>query len=211
VGGTQFDHEMHISSFDFTCRDCHFGVVHNPSTKTDRMNFCLTCHAENKDSSAPQMNDCQACHQAQLAMNEGKGAEGVKGETGLMFAAGIGCTDCHTGVTKGVYRPSATSCTDCHEGEDYVNLYKEWAAQTKEKTTKLQAQRVEVEAALNDADAANRNTGDAWKLYQRALHNLRFVRNDGTNGVHNSDFAMTILDSVEADFKQVMKQLDTIW
>jgi nitrate/TMAO reductase-like tetraheme cytochrome c subunit len=211
VGGTNFDHEMHISAFDFTCRDCHFGVVHNPAGKTDRMNFCLACHAENKDTSAPQVNDCAGCHQAQLAMNEGKGAVGVEGEPGLMHAADIGCTDCHTGVTKGVYRPSANSCTDCHEGSEYNDLYREWAATTREKVTSLQAVRVELEAALNAADADGRNTGAAWQTYQRGLQNLRYVRNDGTSGVHNNDFALAILNSVEADFRQVMKQLDAVW
>ena len=43
------------------------------------------------------------------------------------------------------------------------------------------------------------------------LTTLRFVRNDGTNGVHNSEYAIAILDSVEADFKEVMTQLDSVW
>jgi hypothetical protein len=29
--------------------------------------------------------------------------------------------------------------------------------------------------------------------------------------VHNNDFALALLASVEEDFKQVRKQLDTIW
>jgi len=211
VGGTHFDHEMHISAFEFTCRDCHFGVVHNPTSKTDRMNFCLSCHAEFKDSSAPQMNDCQACHQAQLAMNEGTGAIGVKGEAGLMHAANVSCTDCHTGVTKGIYRPSSGSCSDCHTADDYMALYREWAAETDNRIKSLQAQRVALEKALLDADAAKRNTTEAWETYERALYNLRFVRNDGTLGVHNNDFALAILGSVEADFSQVRKRLDTVW
>jgi nitrate/TMAO reductase-like tetraheme cytochrome c subunit len=211
VGGTHFDHEMHISAFEFTCRDCHFGVVHNPTSKTDRMNFCLSCHAEFKDSSAPQMNDCQACHQAQLAMNEGTGAIGVKGEAGLMHAANVSCTDCHTGVTKGIYRPSSGSCGDCHTADDYMALYREWAAETDNRIKSLQAQRVALEKALLDADAAKRNTTEAWETYERALYNLRFVRNDGTLGVHNNDFALAILGSVEADFSQVRKRLDTVW
>ena len=211
VGGSHFDHQMHISSFNLVCRDCHFGVVHKPSTKTDRMNFCLTCHAENKDSSAPQMKDCQVCHATQLAMNEGKGAEGIKGEPGLMFAASVGCTDCHTGVAKGIFRPSKNSCADCHEGDDYVNLYTEWATTTKTRVAGLLKQRADIEAALVDADAAHRNTAEAWKIYKRALKNLKFVSNDGTNGVHNNDYAMAVLAGVEGDFKQVKKQLDTIW
>jgi nitrate/TMAO reductase-like tetraheme cytochrome c subunit len=211
VGGTHFDHNMHISGFNLTCRDCHFGVVHNPAGKTALMNFCIACHSDNKGSSAPQISDCKTCHQAQLAMNEGKGAQGVKGEPGLMHAANVGCTDCHTGISKGIYRPSANSCADCHEGTDYLNLYKEWAAETNQRIKALQKTRIEVEAALNDADAAKRNTGTAWKTYERAVQNLRFVRNDGTHGVHNNDYALAILKNVESDFKQVRKQLDTVW
>jgi nitrate/TMAO reductase-like tetraheme cytochrome c subunit len=211
VGGTHFDHNMHISGFNLTCRDCHFGVVHNPGGKTDRMNFCIACHSDNKDSSAPQISNCKACHQTQLAMNEGKGVAGVKGEPGLMFAASVGCTDCHTGISKGVYRPSSNSCADCHEGADYLNLYKEWAGETDKRIKALQKVRIEVEAALNDADAAKRNTVEAWKIYQRAIQNLRFVRNDGTHGVHNNDYALAILKSVENDFTQVRKQLDAVW
>jgi hypothetical protein len=144
-------------------------------------------------------------------MNEGKGAQGVKGEPGLMHAANVGCADCHTGISKGIYRPSANSCADCHEGADYLNLYKEWATETNQRVKALQKMRVEVEAALNDADAAKRNTGTAWKIYERALQNLRFVRNDGTHGVHNNDYALAILKNVESDFNQVRKQLDTVW
>ena len=76
---------------------------------------------------------------------------------------------------------------------------------------KLKTLRVDLESALRDGDAAKRNTASAWQIYQRALHNLRFVRNDGTHGVHNNDFALALLASVEEDFKQVRKQLDTIW
>jgi hypothetical protein len=211
VGGTHFNHDMHISAFNLNCRDCHFGVVHNPSGKTDRMNFCIACHADNKDSSAPQMSDCKVCHEAQLAINEGKGAKGVKGEPGLMFAANVGCTDCHTGVSKGVFRPSANTCADCHEGADYLNLYSKWAADTNQRVKALQKVRAEVEAALNDADVAKRNTAESWKIYEQAVQNLRFVRNDGTHGVHNNDYALTILKTVENDFNQVLKQLDAIW
>jgi len=211
VGGTHFDHKMHISGFDLTCRDCHFGVVHNPGGKTDRMNFCVACHSDNKGSSAPQISDCKTCHQAQLAMNEGNGVATIKGEPGLMYAANVGCTDCHTGISKGIYRPSSNSCADCHEGADYLNLYQEWASDTDKRIKALQKTRIEVEDALKDADAAHRNTGEAWKIYERALQNLRFVRNDGTRGVHNNDYAVAILKNVENDFKLVRKQLDTVW
>jgi len=212
VGGTHFDHSMHIESFDLSCRDCHFGVVHNPGTKTDRMNFCLACHADAPDD-APQMADCGVCHEAQQQMNEGNAITGIENIPSLMYgeAADMTCTDCHTGVTKGVYRPSSATCTDCHEDEAYKQIFDEWAAETKERIEKLTLVRLEVEEALTDADSAKRNTAEVWQTYQRAVHNLKFVRNDGTHSVHNNEYTTAILDAVDADFKQAIKQLDTVW
>ncbi|PLX74237.1 MAG: hypothetical protein C0614_11980 [Desulfuromonas sp.] len=212
VGGTHFDHTLHIEEFDLSCRDCHFGVVHNPATKTDRMNFCLTCHADAGDG-APQMADCTVCHEAQVAMNEGQGVEGIEPTMSLMYgeAADMTCTDCHTGVTKGVFRSSVSTCTDCHEDLEYKNVFEEWAGETKAKVAKLREVRVEIEEALKDADSAQRNTAQAWSTYQRGIKNLRFVDHDGTNGVHNNEYTVAILESVEADFEATLELLDNVW
>lgn len=212
VGGTHFDHSLHIEDFDLTCRDCHFGIVHNPATATDRMNFCLTCHAD-AGGGAPQMADCNVCHESQVAMNEGRGIAGVAEMPSMMYGedAGMTCTDCHTGITKGVYRPSSASCTDCHEEPEYIAALDEWSKATSARIDKLKETRVAVEKALLDADAARRNTAVAWEVYEQALSNLKFVRSDGTHGVHNNDYASAILDLVEADLKKVMAQLDAVW
>jgi len=211
VGGTHFDHTLHIEEFDLTCRDCHFGVVHNPATATDRMNFCLTCHADAGDD-APQVADCGVCHEAQKAMNVGTGI-GDFDIPSMMYgdAADMTCVDCHTGVTKGTYRASSSTCTDCHEDEAYNEIFEEWAAETNARIEKLKEMRVELEAALADADAAKRDTIEVWKTYSQALRNLKFVRNDGTNGVHNNEYAIAILETVEADFKKAFTQLDSVW
>lgn len=210
VGGTNFDHTLHMEGFDFTCRDCHFGIVHNPATKTDRMNFCIACHTENSDSDAPQMADCQTCHLAQYAMNLGNGAKDVSGENSLMFSAEIGCQDCHTTVSKGVYRSTSETCADCHD-EDYIGVFEEWASTTEARIATLREMRVNIEAALLDADSTKRDTANLWKLYQKALFNLQFVEDDGTHGVHNNDYAIAILESVDKDFKSILTDLDTRW
>ncbi len=211
VGGTHFDHSMHIEEFDLTCRDCHFGIVHNPATATDRMNFCLACHADAGDD-APQIDDCTVCHEAQETMNVGTGF-GDMNIPSMMYgeAADMTCVDCHTGVTKGTYRPSSSTCTNCHEDEAYNEIFKEWAAETKARIDMLKEMRVELEAELADADAAKRDTTEVWGTYSQALRNLKFVRNDGTNGVHNNEYAMAILETVEADFKKAFIQLDSVW
>ena len=213
VGGIHFDHSLHIGDFDLTCRDCHFGVVHNPATATDRMNSCLTCHADAGEN-APQMNDCDVCHETQLAMNAGVGIYELDPVPSVMYGnaeANMTCTDCHTGVTKGVYRPSSATCTNCHEDDSYIDIFNEWAETTKARVAVLKEMRIEVEAALLDADAAKRNTAEVWTTYETALRNLKFVRNDGTNGVHNNEYTNVILDSVEANFKKAMTQLDSVW
>jgi len=210
VGGTHFDHAFHLDAFGLNCRDCHFGVVHQPGTKTDRMNTCVTCHEENAPSSAPTIEECTVCHEAQLAMNEGKGAKGVEGDAGLMYGAGITCDMCHTGVQEGVYRPSSSTCTDCHD-DSYVEVFDDWSGEIKSKLERLSLLRANVESAIIQAEEKHRDTEDLWKLYEKALYNLNFVKDDGTHGVHNIDYAQEILSSVEADFKLIQKDLRAKW
>lgn len=210
VGGTHFDHSFHIESFEMECNSCHFGLIHRASSKSDRMNMCLVCHSENEDSSAPQLADCQTCHQAQYDMNLGKGAKEVAGEESLMWAADVTCDGCHTGAESGQFRPSAETCANCHE-EDYVGIFDDWAGETKSRMEELNLIRSEVELLLKEADKRKRTTTDAWERYEKALYNFRLVRNDGTNGVHNSEYANAILDSVAADFREIQKGLNEAW
>lgn len=210
VGGTHFDHAFHIEAFSLVCRDCHFGVVHREQSKTDRMNFCLTCHADNVGSAAPQVKDCTVCHEAQLAMHRGQGATGVEGDESLMYAAGITCQMCHTGVSKGIFRPSSATCTDCHD-QSYVEIYNDWAKETEEELERISRLRVEVEEALKRADAIHRDTADAWEQYEKALYNLKFVEDDGTHGVHNRFYAQAILESVATDFNSLLENLKRKW
>jgi hypothetical protein len=111
----------------------------------------------------------------------------------------------------GTYRPSSSTCSNCHEDETYIELFEEWAAETKARIEKLKELRVELEAELADADTAKRDTTEVWKTYSQALRNLKFVRHDGTNGVHNNEYAMAILETVEADFKKAFALLDSVW
>ncbi|PLY06022.1 MAG: hypothetical protein C0624_04610, partial [Desulfuromonas sp.] len=158
----------------------------------------------------PQLADCTTCHEAQLAMNEGRGAEGVVGEAGYMFQAKVNCTDCHSSVEEGTYRSSASTCTDCHD-EDYSELFGEWSLDTKKAISSASLLRAEVETALSDADHRDRDTSALWVTYQRAMRNLNFVRDDGTNGVHNIDYATDILAQVTSDLNQVKKSLQDKW
>jgi len=208
VGGIHFDHQFHIEDMELSCRDCHFGVVHNPATKTDRMNTCAECHEA--EGSGPLLADCTTCHEAQLAMNAGTGAEGVDGDPGYMYEAKVNCTDCHSGVEDGVYRSSASTCTDCHD-EDYAEVFSEWSLDTKKAISEVSLLRAEVETALADADNRGRETGEEWATYKRALRNLNFVRDDGTNGVHNIDYATDVLAMIHKDLTAIEKSLQSKW
>lgn len=174
------------------------------------MNLCVNCHAENEGSSAPLIADCTACHEAQLVINEGRGAKGVEGEPGVMFASGITCQMCHTGVEEGVYRPSAKSCTDCHDAS-YVEVLEDWSQEIKARLGRLSLLRADVEKTLLAADAKKRSTEAGWELYTKALYNLNLVKDDGTHGVHNNDYVQDILKSVETDLNQVLADLRSKW
>ncbi len=210
VGGIHFDHNFHIESFEMECNSCHFGIIHRDTSKSDRMNMCLDCHSENVDSSAPQLADCQSCHQAQYDLNLGKGAKGVAGDESLMWAADVQCDSCHVGADDGQYRPSAESCASCHD-EDYVGIFNDWASDTKSQMEELNLIRSEIERQLKEADKRKRTTTEAWTLYEKAIYNYRLVRNDGTFGVHNNEYAKEILDSVALDFREIRKGLNEAW
>ena len=210
VGGTHFDHSFHIESFEMECNSCHFGLIHQVNTKSDRMNMCLACHDENEGSSAPLLAECYTCHEAQVAMNTGLGAKGVAGEASVMYGNGITCQECHVGAEDGQYRPTSETCVNCHDS-DYVEIFTDWASETKAQMEELKLIRSEVELLLKEADKRKRTTTDAWVRYEKALYNFRLVRNDGTLGVHNNEYAKSILNSVAVDFREIQKGLNEAW
>jgi hypothetical protein len=127
-----------------------------------------------------------------------------------MYAAGISCQMCHTGVEEGVYRPSAQTCTDCHDAS-YTEVLTDWSQDIRAKLDRLSLLRANAEKALLAADAKHRETGAGWELYTKALYNMNLVKDDGTHGVHNNDYVQAILKAVEADFKQVLTDLRVKW
>lgn len=210
VGGINFDHAMHIEAFDQSCRDCHFGVVHNPASKTERMNYCVDCHSGFEGSAAPLIENCKACHGAQVDMNEGEGARGVSGEPSMMYGIGISCTMCHTGVEEGVYRPSSSTCTDCHE-QGYEEVFINWRGEVRQTLQDIDVLRAETENALTTAEDQGREVGELWKTYRKALYNFNFIRDDGTKGIHNIDYTRKILGEVENDLHDIQSQLRRKW
>ncbi len=174
------------------------------------MNYCVDCHSGFEDSGAPQLEECTVCHEAQLAMNEGEKAKGVSGDPSMMYGMGITCTMCHTGVEERVYRPSSSTCTDCHE-EGYVEVFNDWRQEIKSTISDIDVLRAETEQDLVTADEKGRETSEEWDLYEKALFNLNFVKDDGTSGVHNIDYAREILASVETDLKKVKADLKAKW
>ncbi|WP_298036504.1 NapC/NirT family cytochrome c [uncultured Desulfuromonas sp.] len=210
VGGLHFDHAFHMESFELSCRDCHLGIVHRKPSKAEQMEQCLACHAENGDSGAPQLADCTGCHENQVAMNEGRGAAGVPEEEGLMYAAGIDCQMCHAGAEAGDYRPAAASCAECHD-ESYAELFHDWTRETGDQIAQVDALRAEVESALETADRIHRDTRAGWELYLGGLAKLALVEKDGTRGVHNPDYAQSVLQAATKEFEAVLENLKRTW
>ncbi len=207
---SRFDHVFHMDAFNLSCNDCHFGVVHNPQSKTDLMNMCIACHQGYEGSSAPLLADCAGCHSVQNDMYLGQGARSVPEEEGLKSMFGISCEMCHSSVFQGIYRPSASTCIDCHDA-GYNEILVMWQQDTKEQVAKLDRLRLTVEDALRDGDARGRDNTARWETFQKAVFNLKLVKKDGAKGAHNADYAHSILTSVEEDFNAILTDIRITW
>lgn len=68
-----------------------------------------------------------------------------------------------------------------------------------------------LETALVEGDKVGRTTAAGWKNYTKALNAINFVKNDGTSGVHNSDYAQAVLRQAQRDMIVVLKGLERKW
>jgi hypothetical protein len=143
-------------------------------------------------------------------MGLGKGGINVDGEASVMAASDVGCIDCHTGVARGIYRPSSAGCLGCHDN-NYVEAFNDEASVIGAHQERLRQMRVKVEEVLLHADEKRRDTANSWQVYQQAVFNLKLARNDGTHGLHNPEYAKALLKSVEEDFTRVLQTLEKKW
>jgi len=139
------------------------------------------------------------------------------------------CADCHSNLLPtmpGEDKPTE----DIDEGEANYTLWLQWEifeeqwesevekwqknidswqedfeTRWEEANTTLAAAYTDLVAANATEDTDPEALAKAWDLYYDALWNLHYVKADGSKGVHNFDYAMELLNSVEEDAEQIVE------
>ncbi len=190
--GIVIPHAIHLDK-GFDCLDCHNEIVHGPIDMKDengvimpRMKICFQCH---NDKRAPR--ECPLCHQLQLRMNLGVEGIGIPDSPNYMYPDNAVCGDCHLPENK--YKMSGKVCVEeCHE-EGYDDTLAEWQDQTLTLLKKVGPLVKAVSRDIEAAKRAGRNVGPAEELFNDANYNYRFVKDDGSRGGHNADYAESLL------------------
>jgi formate-dependent nitrite reductase cytochrome c552 subunit len=152
-------------------------------------------------------------HTAQEDMYMGVGGIGVKGSASPMFKANVKCIGCHKVATQNAlnaklfgqtYIGGAVGCTTCH-GKGYQDIYNMWRENLKSMLADANSKHLEAKKAINSAPKDNPDYQKALKLYQAASYNLMFVK--AARGIHNIDYASSLLDNASSSFDQVVKLL----
>jgi len=182
---------------------------------------CVVCHNPHHSDNPSQLyvkpeKLCNECH-FQDAVLKGKGAKGIEDTRSLHTP--IPCISCH--MTEGnhlmkVLRPDnpdlaenrTDSCSDCHEVKDRkirAHQIKDWEAWYREAMDPIQEDLKTVEIALNkNPDLLN----EELKTKLEDINaNLSIIIKDGSNGVHNLDYALEIMALAKRHLREIKKAI----
>ena len=205
-----FPHHSPDTEFrDEMCSKCHQFVVHsykNVAYEPPHKKMCYDCHKKED----VEIEDCTTCHAGQDEMRKGVGAKGIKGEKDVMYDD-AGCTDCHSNSDKMDFKPVVQSCIECHDDDESYGkpAIDEMQAEVKEKLPEIKKEINELREAIKLARRKGIDVTKAEKLFNRIVFNYNFIKDDGSKGVHNHDFVVSILDKIDSDInkiKQITKE-----
>jgi predicted CXXCH cytochrome family protein len=182
---------------------------------------CVACHNPHHSDNPSQLvmkpdKLCAECH-FQDQVLRGSGAKDIE-ETRSLHTA-IPCYSCH--MTEGnhlmkVLRPDdpdlvesrTDSCSDCHEVKDRkvrARQIKDWEEWYKETMDPIQADLKIVEVALKkNPNLLNR---ELKAKLDDIESNLSIVIEDGSNGVHNLDYALEIMALAKRHLAEIKKAI----
>ncbi len=188
---------------DEMCSKCHQFVVHGYDGKgyvPPNKKMCYDCHKKED----VEIDDCTTCHAGQDEMRKGKGAKGVEGEKDVMLDD-VSCTDCHSNSDKMDFKPVVQSCIDCHDGdEEYgAGKIKEMQSELKEKLPEIKKEILELREDIKLARRNGKDVTNISKLFDKIQFNYNFLKNDKSYGVHNHEFAVSILENIENDINKI--------
>ncbi len=192
-------HKTHITDRKVECFECHEEIVHGRHEVSPLLGRdCTACHGD--------------MHSTQNEMYIGTGGVNVKGTADPMFAAGIGCTGCHTGEKEVsghegsmAHFPAADeeACVNCH-GNLFSAMLPNWQSETKEHYG--EAVRIISNANNKIAPYLGTPTGDeAQELVKGAEKNLLLVALDESWGAHNVVYTNRLIEGAVKDANKAVK------
>jgi predicted CXXCH cytochrome family protein len=183
---------------------------------------CTACHNPHSSTNSSQLvmepeELCKSCH-AQGAVLKGFGAKGIEETRSLHTAAP--CVACHMTENNHLMKmlrpddPTLSesrldSCSSCHEIKDRKmrsGQLQDMEAWYREGMEPVQKNLQIVEEKLK-ADPNILNEELKSKL-EDVKSNLSIIMNDGSNGVHNLDYALEIIYLAKKDLKEIIKSIE---
>ncbi len=190
-----------------TCAACH-NPHDSQNTKLLRMpgnKLCESCH--NMNNATPG----QIPHATQKEMRLASG--GVDADV-YIYQQNAGCADCHRyseksnifedkkGITGHTFEINYNICLKCHP-EGFSSAAKAMEYMKKEQAKVMQRYNEtlikveEAEKVVSKVNGSEKNT--YFRVYNEALFNIQMVSADRSEGAHNPDYAVELID--KADYK----------
>jgi len=187
IFGLSFPHKTHVVGKEMECGLCHSNSRRHGEFISSKKS-CATCHHEDA------RKECGSCHVIQKTLYAGGALDVWTVPKDMMAEAGADCDGCHEHTDGGISRPDAASCANCHE-ESYKKTFEEWQAAYRE-----------LRAGLEGALAEKKKLSLSEEGKARLAEIERAVRKldqDGSSGVHNSQFIQDVLTKLAEGVKSI--------
>jgi hypothetical protein len=162
--GQIFSHDVHISTQNLVCADCHSNARRHGEVILSPVS-CSSCHhrqeAEREDLT------CASCHETVVAIYDGSYMD--QGLPDLMFDSDVYCEDCH-GSGDDLVRPDVSICVDCHD-DDYADMGTEWSEEVTGLMEDVSSLAGQLPSDHPEAVEARRILGDLERAGAAGLHN----------------------------------------
>jgi len=202
---SQFLHDTHVTERKVECFECHEEIEHGA-----------------KLVNATTSSECSQCHSRQHTVSEGMyrgtGVSGVKSQPSVMFKTKVDCNGCHLypreekmdGFAESVQLAKPEACDTCH-GESFGQMIvPTWQSSTRDSYNKAEKRLGELKAKIEGGQnlgLSETELNEVRNLYRSARNKLDFVKADGSWGVHNLEYAETVLDKAKEDLEKGLRLL----
>lgn len=141
----------------------------------------------------------------------GVGGKGVdRPMPNAMFGSRLNCRACHSEAGsdfKGTPLVAATqqTCVACHSA-DYEKLFQQWISEIESSVTEATSALERVDARLAELKSQGQEaSADMLRRVELARANLQFVKS--SNGIHNKNYALQLLDLCTQELDRVLIEL----